>query len=334
MRKSGPSAVVLCVAAFVLMGAAPAAAATSAAPSGGAALPITARSWVWSGPAQHPFATQHPDLQYVAAGPYSAHTLISFDVGQLGDPSGLIGLELDYPARTAADDGAYASETPRLQACLVTSNWESEPAGRPREVGLTWDCELANVEGELATVEDTPSWRFDLLSMSRLWLDGRANHGVVLTAAAVPAAGWSVPLVGEEATVTAVRAPGPTTSAPSFTPPAPAAAPGPAFEPAPFTAAETDSGLAFDDIAPLDPQEAIDLPLTSDPSPVVADDDEPAPVPPTTVAAFGPALEPTVPPAVWVGLALLAALLAWAGAVIRAQTDDPVMLTGDVGAAL
>lgn len=332
MRKWGPSATVLSAAAFVLLSAAPAAAVTPAAPTGGTALPITARSWVWSGLAQHPFATQHPDLQYVAAGAYSAHTLISFDVGQLGDGSGLTALELDYPASNAAEDGAYASETPRLQACLVTSKWEPEPAGRPREVDLTWDCELATVEGELTTVEDATSWRFDLLSMSRLWLDGRANHGVVLTAAAVPAAGWSVPLVGDEATVTAVRKPAPTTSAPSFTAPGPA--PGPAFEPAPFAAAETDSGLTFDDIAPLGPQEAIDLPLTSDPSPVVADDDEPAPAPPTTVAAFGPALEPTVPVAVWIGLALLAGLLGWAGTTIRAQTDGPVMLAGDAGAAL
>lgn len=333
MRKAGSSAVVLCAAAFVLIGAAPAAATTSAAPTGGTTLPITARSWVWSGLVQHPFATQHPDLQYVAAGAYSAHTLISFDVGRLGDDSGLTALELDYPASTAAEDGGYSSEAPRLQACLVTSKWEPEPAGRPREATLTWDCELASVEGELTSIEDAPVWTFDLLSMARFWLDGRANHGVVLTTVTVPAAGWSVPLVGEKATVTAVGKPRPATSAPSFTAPGPA--PGPAFEPAPFAPAETDSGLAFDS-APLDPgsQEGLDLPLTSDPSPVVADDEEPAPVPPTTVAAFGPALEPTVPVAVWIGLALLAGLLAWAGAVIRAQTDDRAMLAGDAGAEL
>lgn len=334
MRKSRPSALVLCAAAFVLIGAAPAAAVTPATPPGGTTLPITARSWVWSGLAQHPFATQHPDLQYVAAGAYSAHTLISFDVSRLGDGSGLTALELDYPASTAADDGAYASETPRLQACLVTSNWEPEPAGRPREAGLTWDCELTSVVGELATVEDAPVWTFDLLSLAGFWLDGRPNHGVVLTAAAPSAAGWSVPLVGEEATVTAAGNADSTTSAPSFIAPAPA--PGPAFEPAPFAPGESDSGPAFGDLAPLEPgpPEVIDLPLTSDPSPVVADDAEPTPVLPTTVAAFGPALEPTVPVAVWIGLALLAALLAWAASVIRAHMDDPVILTGDTGAAL
>jgi hypothetical protein len=175
---------------------------------------ITQKTWTWSGPAQHPYGTQHPDFQYVSMANSTtlARTFLQLGVLNVAAGEDLTSLVLTYPANTdPANGGVDPASNPNvppaqqqgnvalLTACAITAPFGTYPPGSPDDGKVKVDCELGSANGRLDTKGAEPVWRFDLTSIATGWLSGRANHGIAIVPSPVAGPDWTIALDGTKA---------------------------------------------------------------------------------------------------------------------------------------
>jgi hypothetical protein len=273
-------------------------------------------TWVWSGPQQHPYATAHPTFTYVASGAKPAETLLTVPSLLLPtSTSSLVSVTVDIPSSTSPQDGYYSTPVdssgaqgaaPAMQVCPVTHTWDVEPAGRPQEAALTWNCQLLVWQGELKTVAGAPHWVFDLTAFANAWIVGQLpNDGVALMPIATSTGAWAVPLSTKDAVVTV------TTTEASTSPSVPlGGGVSTTVNPPPALTVPVPQAAPPVSLGPVPPDPALAAAPPAAP-PVIAS--SPAPVAIQQVAD----VKRTVPPGAWALLALVAALLLVAARFVR-----------------
>ncbi len=292
-------------------------------------LKVNKATWMWTGSAQHPYGTSHPELQYVIsqADTPTAETLYAFDVAALRAAGAEVTrLTLVVPASTDPSAGGFdpfnVPDAPAdlsalvsdIRACPVTSDWVADPPGRPVDAAIQWDCSKVAFPGAQAPSEAGPTWVFDVTEAAADWINGKAPaQGLVL----LPVQGrgtWTVPLIGAQATVVAEF--GAATSGPVDVPPLPEV--GPTGPVGPDTRPVTSLGGGGGFSPAPGPGVASAAPAPA----VAADSPRPALVAAVTAAR-------TVPAGVVAGLLVLTGLLVLAVRELRpsrADVDDEVAL--------
>jgi len=290
------------------------------------AVPVTQKTWTWTGPVQHPYGTQHPDFQYVAEqnGTPQSRALLQLAQASLAPGEDIASLVLTYPSNTDPQNGAIdpfsnanvptaqqQGNVAVLMACPITAAFVPDPPGSPDNPKVTVDCELGAAAGRIDTSGAEPAWVFDLTAIASSWTSGAyADNGVAIVPSKAAGGTWTVVLDGikakVEARITSVDAPPPAsvTVTPSNSAPSD---PGSSGSLAPPFVSSPEPGI------PLTPiSNGLSDATTASPTTVVA---------PTTGAPVAPAVRTVaqttaprrVPAPVWVGLLLLAAVLGLTG---------------------
>ncbi len=201
--------------------------ATAATPEGGArsgTLTVKAQSDAWystssactasptgclpAGAPAPPYAAKTLHVG-IGAGQEESRTYLSLNLLTLPAGTTLTGGTLQLPVAGMAE-GSHATDTAKLQACLVTASFKDNVEGSTDKPPAV-DCKKATAAGKYvaATATAPEEYTVDLTAFASAWSSGSPDYGIALIPAAdsAPSDAWHLALSAHDRTGSTVPAP-------------------------------------------------------------------------------------------------------------------------------